>query len=196
MKTKNYLEIKKSRIIILTIILLFNLQSFGQRLIVTPNGLRDSSNIEKSYVVIEIEGKSAKQLFENTKKYIIQTYKNPDIVQKGAIDNEYIKFDTYVPYITTINLGLSKLKYAAKYVTEIYFKDGKVKYEIINLEIETDGVPLNFTNKGALSGWYIFNKNGVLKQENAKQEIEIYFNDQIKSLSSYLKGATKDNEDW
>ena len=176
MKTRNSFGIKKLIIIIFTIIFFFNLQSYGQRLVVTPDGLRDSNNIEQSYVVIEIEGKSAKLLFENAKKYIIQTYKNPDFVQKGAIDNEYIKFETYVPCITIINLGLSKLKYDAKYVTELYFKDGKVKYEIISLEIETDGVPLNFTPKGALGGWYIYNKKGILKQENSKQEIEIYFN--------------------
>ena len=196
MKTRNNFEIKKLRIIILTIILIFNLQSFGQRLILTPEGLRDSSNIEKSYVVIEIEGKSAKQLFDNSKRYIIQTYKNPDLVQKWTIENEYIKFDTYVPLFTTINLGLSKLKYDARYVTELSFKDGKVKYEIINLEMKTDGVPLNLTPKGALGGWSIYNKKGILKLDNAKQEIETYFNEQIKSLTSYLKGTTKENEDW
>jgi len=196
MKTIITLKFNMIKIVILTIVLFVNLQSFGQKLIVTSDGLRDSNNIEKTYVVLEIEGKSAKQLFDNAKRFIIQTYKNPDFVQKGTIENEYIKFDTYVPYITSINTGLSKLKYDAKYVTELNFKDGKVKYEIINLEITTDGVPLNFTPKGALGGWSIYNKKGVLKLENAKQEIENYFNDQINSLSSYLKGTTKENEDW
>ncbi len=170
-------------------------QLFGQKFIVTPEGLRDSSNIEKSYVVIEIEGKSAKQLFDNAKRYIIQTYKNPDVVQKGTIENEYIKFKTYIPYIASINTGLSKLKYDANYFTEIYFKDGKVKLEVVNLEIMTAGVPLNFKPKGALGGWSIFNNKGELKQETAKSEIENYFSVLINSLSSYLKG-TQDSKDW
>jgi hypothetical protein len=176
--------------------LFINIQLYGQSFTTTPNGLRNSDNTEQSYVVIEIEGKSAKQLFDNSKRYIIQTYKNPDFVQKGIIENEYIKFDTYTPYIATINAGLSKLKYDAKYVTELHFKDGKVKFEIINLKIETDGAPLNFSPNGAFGGWYIFNKKGILKQESAKQEIETYFNEQIKNLSSYLKGETNGNEDW
>jgi hypothetical protein len=195
MITRNNFRFNKLRIVIFTISLFIYLQSFGQKFIVTPDGIRDSSNIEKSYVVIEIEGKSAKQLFDNAKRYIIQTYKNPDFVQKGIIDNEYIKFDTYVPYIATINTGLSKLKYDAKYVTELYFKDGKVKLEVVNLEIMTVGVPLNFKPKGALGGWYVFNSKGLLKQENAKREIENYFNELLTSLSAYLKGS-KDNKDW
>lgn len=196
METRNNFELKKLNMIIFIIALFINLQSYGQKLIVTPDGLRNSDNTEQSYVVIEIEGKSAKQLFDNAKKCIIQTYKNPDLVQKGTIENEYIKFDTYVPYIASINAGLSEIKYDAKYVTELNFKDGKVKYEIINLEIMTNGAPLNFTPQGAFGGWYIYNKKGVLKQESTKQEIETYFNEQIKNLTAYLKGETNNNENW
>lgn len=192
---RNIYKFNKLRMATFAICLFATFQLFGQKFIVTPEGLRDSSNIEKSYVVIEIEGKSAKQLFDNAKRYIIQTYKNPDVVQKGTIENEYIKFKTYIPYIASINTGLSKLKYDANYFTEIYFKDGKVKLEVVNLEIMTAGVPLNFKPKGALGGWSIFNNKGELKQETAKSEIENYFSVLINSLSSYLKG-TQDSKDW
>ena len=196
MKARNYSQIKKLNVIIFIVTLFINVQSYGQKLTVTPDGLRNSDNTEQSYVVIEIEGKSAKQLFDNTKKYIIKTFKNPDFVQKGTIENEYIKFKTYTPYIASIHAGLSKLKYDAEYFTVLHFKDGKVKYEIINLVIMTNGAPLDFTPQGLLGGWYIFNKKGVLKQESTKQEIDTYFNKQIKNLSSYLKGEANNDENW
>lgn len=184
------------KIAVLVFIFFISSHSYGQHFTVTSNGLRDSDNVEKSFIVIDVEKKSAEQLFNNAKKFIVQTYKNPDFVQKGIIENEYIRFNSYTPYIATINAGLTKLKYDAKYAIELYFKDGRVRYEIIDLEIKTDGVSLNFTPKGALSGWYIYNKKGKLKQEVAKQEIESYFNNQIEHLLPYLKGVTKMNEDW
>ena len=109
MKTKNFVETKKLKIPILIVALFINVLSYGQKFTLTPEGLKNSENTEQSYVVIQIEGKSAKQLFDNAKRYIIQTYKNPDLVQKGTIENEYIKFETYIPYIATVNAGLTKM---------------------------------------------------------------------------------------
>ena len=59
--------------------------SFGQKFSVTPNGLRDEKSIEKSYLVINAEGKNARQLYDNALKYITKTYKNPDYVIKGKL---------------------------------------------------------------------------------------------------------------
>ena len=70
--------------------------AIGQKLTVTANGLRDENNIDKMYLVIDVEGRSAKQLYDNTYKYIIKTYKNPDNVIKGKIEGEYLKYNTHV----------------------------------------------------------------------------------------------------
>lgn len=183
--------------LILIFALIICSQLYGQKFTITPNGLRDSDNIENTYVVIKFDGFTTQQLFDNAKRYIIQNYKNPDFVKKGAIDNEYLNFVTYTPYIATVNGGIVKIKYDAKYRTELYFKDGKVRFEVIELEMKAEGgAHLNFVPKGALGGWYIFNGKGKLKQEGAKQEIEDYFNDQIIKLTNYLNGKTKINDDW
>ena len=102
--------------------------SNGQKLSVTPKGLKDSVDNEKSFVVIQAEGKTAKQLYDNALKYINKTYKSADDVIKGKTDGEYLKFITYAPSFMTLKNGFANVPFHAKYTIELNFKDGKVKY--------------------------------------------------------------------
>ena len=122
------------------IILLFTFlscfQLIAQQYVVTPSGLRDAKDAEKQYVVIEIDGLSAKQLYDNSIKYINEKYKNPEEVLKGKTDGEYLKFDTYDPNFIIYNNSSYKVPIKANYTTELRFKEGRVRYEIKNLEMK------------------------------------------------------------
>ena len=48
------------------LILLWSIEGFSQTLVVTPVGLRNSSDTEKPYVVLKVDSASAKQLYENS----------------------------------------------------------------------------------------------------------------------------------
>ena len=63
----NYIIMKK---IMLLLLIMFANFSFAQKITVTQTGLKDSENIEKSFVVIPAEGKTAKQLYDESLKYI------------------------------------------------------------------------------------------------------------------------------
>lgn len=52
------------KLILLTMIALSTM-TYGQKFNVTPNGLRDLNDNEKTFVVINAEGKTAKQLYDN-----------------------------------------------------------------------------------------------------------------------------------
>ena len=134
-------------------------------------GLKNSDDNEKTFIVIEVAGKTAKQFYDNSIKYVNQTYENPSEVIKGNTEAEYLSFDTYAPSFLYIKNGGVKVFFNAKFKTEIHFKDSKVKYEIISLEIINDanGMPLKFTGGGL--DWTIYNKKGILKRENAKEEL-------------------------
>lgn len=186
------------KLILLSLILL-NLTSYGQKLILTPYGLRDSINIEKTYIVITVESKTAKQLYDNAIKYINKTYKSPEDVIKSNIDGEYLKFTTHEPQIYFFKFLGKIIPYSANFTTELSFKDGKVKYEILNLEIQNkteygiETIPLIRTTGGGL-----FNKNGTSTTKSmgkAKTDIQNYFNTQISNLYDGLIEKSK-NDSW
>ena len=186
----NYIIVKK---IMLLLLLMFANFSFAQKITVTQTGLKDSENIEKSFVVIPAEGKTAKQLYDESLKYINKNYKSADDVIKGKTDGEYLKFVTYAPNFITIKNGFARVPFTAKYTTELSFKDNKVKYEIIELEMSSEAnYQLNFTGSGI--SFFIFNKKGELKKEDAKNSIEEYFNANILSLSNFLQGRTVEDK--
>lgn len=183
------------KLILFTLVAISTL-TYGQKIAVTPDGLRDANNSEKTYVVINAEGKSAKQLYDNALKYINKNYKSPDDVIKGKTDGEYLKFITHVSSFLVVNNSGAKIPIDANYTTELNFKDGKVKYEIIVLDMfaQTGGYKVIFTG-GAFEGYPIYNKKGALKRADTKSEIETYFNSQINSIAEFLQEKNTD-EDW
>ncbi len=182
---------------LITLLLVFiGLNSFGQKYTVTPNGLRDVNDSEKTFVVLNAEGKTAKQLFDNAVKYINKNYKNPEAVIKGKTEGEYLKYITHVSDFLLINNSGAKILIDANYTTELSFKDGKIKFEIIELDMyaQTGNYKVLFAG-GAFDGYPIYNKKGELKREDTKTEIELYFNSQIKSISDALQGKDP-NDNW
>ncbi len=182
------------KLILLTLIALSTI-SYGQKINVTPNGLRDLNDNEKTFVVINAEGKSAKQLYDNALKYINKNYKSPDDVVKGKTDGEYLKFITHVDnFLVVINSG-AKIPINADYTIELNFKDGKAKFEVIALDMyaQNGGYKVIFTG-GAFDGYPIYNKKGILKRPDTKTEIESYFNQQISSITDFL--IEKNDDNW
>jgi hypothetical protein len=181
--------------ILLLVLIITYTSTFAQKLTVTPNGLRSiEESTEKSFVVIESEDKTAKQLFDESIKFINKNYKSADDVIKGQIDGEYLKFVTFAPNFILIKNGWSKITFNAKYTVELSFKNGKVKYEIIELSMYNDAnYPLSFTGSGI--SFHIYKKDGELKMEDAKTEIENYFNENILSYANFIQNKVTE-EKW
>lgn len=170
--------------------------SYGQTLVVTPEGLRNTEELEKTFVVINVEGKTAKELYDASVKYIHKTYQDPDHVIKGNIENDFLSFSTHQPNFMTIKVSFLKLDYTIDYTCALSFKEGKVKFEITSIEMYEKGkFPLLFKGQGALSAYYIYNPKNELKRQDAKDQIENYFNTQI---ALYKQQITENlaNEKW
>ena len=177
-----------------TTLLMVTSLSFSQKFEVIPTGLKDSDDKSKSFLIIQAEGKTANELYNEAIKYINKNYKNPEEVIKGNVNGEYLRFNTYAPNFIVLNNSGAKIPFNTKYTTELSFKDGRVKYEIINLEIVNDSkYNLNFTG-GGLS-YFIYNKKGELKREKEKESIESYFNQNIENLKNSLSGKSND-DNW
>jgi hypothetical protein len=88
-------------------------------------------------------------LKEQTTEYYVYVYIDPrnfeefyygkgKASRKDAHLNEYLRFETYVGQLTKVNNSGVKLDISATYTTELRFKDGKVRYEIIELDMTAD----------------------------------------------------------
>ena len=171
----------------------------AQKFTITPDGLKDFYNQENNYLVLEIEDKSAETLYQSAKRYILETYKNPKEVLKADVENDFIRFTTYAPNVGTVNNVGAKFSLDARYATELRFKDGRVKYDITDLELNIDN---NYTNQlkfqGSIwSGFVIYNKKGKVSQGEAKRQLEKHFSSNIEYLKNFLEGKVEEiNNDW
>ena len=177
---------------------LFTSYVFSQKLVVTPVGLRDESDNEKTYIVLNIENKKASELYINALKYINKNYKNPEKVILGKVENESLKFATFVSSFIVVQNSFIKVPIDAEYNIQLDFKDGKIKFELQNLDMyySADGKKTRVLyTGGALEGYSIFNKKGDLKREDTKIAIEGYFNNTISKLTEFLSGKSE-SQNW
>lgn len=159
--------------------------SFSQEFEVTPNGIKDKLNPNNNFLVIEVENISANKLYENALKFVIETYKNPEFVIKGKIENEYLRFVTKNNPFSFYN-KIGRMTANINYSIELRFKDGKVRYEIIELNMPV-AEPRNLTFKGSIwSGYPIFNDKGEIRLLEAKEKLEGSLNEQVILLKKFL----------
>ena len=92
------------------------------------------------------------------------------------------------------------------YTIELNFKDGKVKFEIIDLDM-TQRTQIHMNKRtttgvnhllvvGNSRNLGVFTCKGNLKRADAKAQIEQYFNNQISQLVSALSGDSKKVDNW
>ena len=171
---------------------------YAQEYVVTPTGLKDNSNLEKTYVVINTPGKTAEQNYNNAIKYINKTYKSPKDVMKGDVKGEYISFDTHVSNFLIVKNSGAKLSIDANYTIELSFKGDRVKFEVINLDMyHSSGFKVLFTG-GIMSSYPIYKKKKQkLIRPETKTDVEVYFNNKINTIKGYLlEEANTTDDDW
>ena len=177
---------------LLYILLMLPALCYGQNFEVTPNGLRDSRDNEKTFLVIEISG-TAKQLYDKAVKYINEKMASPKDAIKGQTEGEYLRYNTHASNFINYNNSGAKIPISADFATELKFKDGKVRYEITDLKMQGNKGYSILYSGGVFDGYIIYKKNGTLFKEETKQDIENYFNTEVKKFINYLKSDKNDN---
>jgi len=170
-------------------------KAYCQKFSLTPVGLKDSSNIENTFIVVTIDNKSAKELYSYSLRFIIKNYKSPNKVIQGQIENEYLKFETYVPKIGILEYGgIVSWDVSCLYTTELNFKDGKFKYEIVAIDLKYDKINELKIVGSTLTSYPIYNKKLQLIRPILKQKIEDYFYIQIKDITNFI--SENKSNDW
>lgn len=174
--------------LLLTIAVLLPFVASAQFLKVTPEGLKSSEG-NNTYNVIDFEGKTASELYDASVMYVNETFKNPELVIKANIKDKKLRYSQ----MTTMKVsnGPIKIPVDITFHNELSFKDGKVKYEIVALDMGM------FNFKGNIwKGYPIWNeKNGKLRLEEEKNELEAYFNGVIRDYVLSIKD-NNNNDDW
>lgn len=168
--------------IILVLVLIVSQLSFGQEkeFTFTKDGFTD-------FVVTDCSGKTQAELYKKCMDWISVTYKNPKEVLKAQIENDYIRFEGSKDGLICTNGFGVKSCYNTKYQIEVSFKEGKYKFDIIDMKFYL----------GAQYGWIDFplngvksyyDKNGIIKKMNKHypEMIPPYFNDLNKSLNDFI----------
>ena len=175
----------KKLILLLLLIPLFN---FAQN----NNPVLSISGVEA--VVVDVNNKSANEIYDNLKKWVMKSYRNPDEVIKADIPNEQIRINGY-------NRGffqgkaLSTFDYDVTYMLTLDIKDNKYRLSFVVEDITFDG---GTPYLGGTKSWYK-KKDGSVKKGTTLQVNS--FNESLKSINNsiYLAatGATKkSNDDW
>lgn len=148
------------------------------------------------FVVVNCEGKTKEELYKKTLDWINTIYNTPKEVIKGQIENEYIRIEG-----AEKSLGVNYQP--AKYMIEISFKDGKYKFDVLNISQFIPGyqyIPSTWKEFyiNNTSGYY--KKNGEIRNGYKYYSIAIpdYFNKLNKNLNDFIFSneiITKKN-DW
>ena len=170
--------------------------SFGQDslFILNQDGLTD-------YIVTNCDGKTQNDLYKKTLDWILVTYNTPSSVIKAQIENNYIRIEGSAGHLVRTG-GFGATSWLTRYQIEISFKDGKYKFDILNIE---NYIPPGQYNVG---GWYTaldFKRKSYLNDEGEVRpyyknyhEIPSYFNSLNMSLKSFIQSENipSKSKDW
>ncbi|MDX6748168.1 DUF4468 domain-containing protein [Polaribacter sp. PL03] len=178
----------KLKKIALLFTLLTYLNSYSQEKFKFDNkGLND-------YLVINFKDKAKSELYSKSINWIKETFKKPEEVINSKIANEKIFIEGISPSTLRIGSGSSM---NAKYIIEIAFKEGKIKFTPTKLEYYTKEYGWNeiFINENAKRYYKNSGKVRGLYSELIT-DIPSVFNNLSTDLENYINGKKKTEEDW
>lgn len=195
--------------IILLITLTFITVLTRAQVLLSPDGLISTVDQSKNYLVFEYDGISKNDLYKNLLLFVQKTYKSPDDVI-SEVPNESIAIRGFqprligIPYKSNLDkklIGKYAYTFDMSYNFVVHVKDNKIRVELPTFECYrilnggTKARLLQVGKKGFLSDdVFIYSeKDGKLKQEDAKSQIESFFNNLLTSLKDYP--LIKHNED-
>lgn len=170
----------------LILLLLITTLSYAQEtFIFNKDGFTD-------YVVTNVAGTQS-ELFSKTNNWIKENYKSPDDVIKMTMENEKIRIQGYKQDFYCVPYGKQQICSNATYMIEISFKDGKYKFDPLELSLSNSAgsYPMDMTNTSKF-----YNKKGeiVKGSERTPKILEDFFNGLNESLKSYISGGSKDDK--
>jgi hypothetical protein len=157
------------------------------------------------YIITEVPNKTQAEIYLKVINWIKTTYKNPESVIVSEIKDQYVKINGATSGITTYRIMGLPYFTSNKYTIEISVKEGKYKFDVIELQFYnepskyTAGGWGNYAISGDITNVY-YKKSGEVKaiHKTAETEVPKYFNNLNKSLLDYINSneVTNSKIDW
>lgn len=154
------------------------------------------------YVVSNVEGKNAAELYKKTLDWISVSYKNPKEVIKAQIENEYIRIEGSTEILVVLK-PLYKVYYPSRYQVEFYFKEGRFKMDVIKVEGYTQGTQYSsprWFDMNISSPKEYYKENGDLRGTYKfwPESFCSYFNNILTDLNLFIKSekVEQKNDKW
>lgn len=177
--------------LLLSILLLSCAASYGQEFIVTPDGLRSEEDSTVDYVIVDADGVTAAQLYDNAIVYVRKNIKAREKAIKDKTVGEYLEFKIYkysaisfdtgrptAPIMPGGSRGTAIASYDAKYVVQVMCFDGQAQISFRELEFIPVGVlvPKLVFKGGDWKTYTVYDDKGRLADGEIRDKMEKYFN--------------------
>jgi hypothetical protein len=196
----------KKIILLIALLPIFNINA---QFTLTINGLVNSDDETKNYVVYEFDGISQSELYKRVLMFINKTYNSPkdvvsevqyDLITISGVQHDQIGVGVRKSKLDTKLMGKYTRILDLHYKLNIEFKDSKIRinsptfdcYKIISGGKKSR---LNLTDKGGFMSddFRIFNlKKGEVEEKDAKKLIESFFNYICLSIKASIDAKEKD----
>jgi hypothetical protein len=164
------------------------LQNGAQKYKVTPLGLRDSENPDKSFVLIQCD-KTAEASFKSALDFFQGKNAESDQLVKTQVDDEYLRIERHLESFGQLSWWFFMPAAQANYTVVLRFKNGQVKYEVVGLDIYLEKDPsITVSLNGSTTESYpIFDDSGRILRKTTKEYIEKFFEAEIAELTEAIR---------
>jgi hypothetical protein len=183
--------------ILLITVMLFAFQINAQQnyFTLTINGFENTYNLSQNYIVINFNGKTKQELYNDFLTELTITYvSSKDVISKS--ENNAISINALSLNAIKYKIGKNVSYFDLNYNLSFQFKDNKVRINLPAIVYMTRGANnlLISGSNGFLTNSKFIYKKGKLKVPSAKASLEKYFNGLINEIITSVKN--KSNSDW
>lgn len=181
------------KLILLTITLLTIAGTANAQYVLTPQGIKNTVNPDADFFTVDCDQKASAELYNAVLVHIAKLFVSPkDVISK--VENEAVTINA-IGSIVAKNAAGIKTKGTMLFTMSMQFKDNKVRFNDPNIIRMKADQELCLQGGGYFSACIgIFNKKGEVRNDIAKETIELFFNSLVKNLESGLEDS--DNSNW
>lgn len=143
-------------------------------------------------VVREHPGRSAGELYKLSKEYVQRSYKNPDFVSKGDIEDKFYSFVGFAANQACYTQIGIKTCMDITYRVNLDFKDGKYKMSITELYVQ------NKERHGDMNYPDYWKRNGEVPKHllTVLDDTDNFFNTMLSNLDNFIRTSGSVDDDW
>lgn len=167
--------------------------SVSAQFVLTTEGIRNAEDLSKDYIILPCDGKTQDELYKKTKLFITSNYVSAQDVLSESYP-EMLSISAHADFIFKYQGMSGRLPTDLHYKVNVYFKDNRIKLAFYIVSITYKHM-MNVNLVSSSAGVGIFAKNGNVRDEEAKKQLENIANSFVDRLVVALNDKQTSNSD-